>query len=365
MGKKDFLKIIKQLSIERTLYIVGYGNYGKRLGSWFNNNNIIWKGFIDRNNNFNELAVNKPILGYEGPFERNAMFIISSEMHKETMISSLKKHGIDKSQIISSISRNIMYDIINETDNIKIFQERIKKCYNIHKNKRCFIVGNGPSLVLDDLNKIKHEITFGCNGIYGLYEKTEWRPTYYCATDPGGCRLYYNDLKIANLLTTGSKLLFSPILSDAFYYRNKYNNLILFKTAVPLDWNHPVFSKDISKEIFVSGTVTYAMLQIAVYMGFAEIYLLGIDFSFSVERNEKGEIKIQSFINHPKEIEEAIEPVKKVYGYEFIADIDKQLHGYQAAKQYSDAHGIKIFNATRGGKLEVFPRVDFDSLFEK
>ena len=44
--------------------------------------------------------------------------------------------------------------------------------------------------------------------------------------------------------------------------------------------------------------------------------------------------------------------------------MDLQLAGYQKAKQYADAHGIKIYNATRGGKLEVFPRVDFDSLFE-
>lgn len=40
-----------------------------------------------------------------------------------------------------------------------------------------------------------------------------------------------------------------------------------------------------------------------------------------------------------------------------------QLRGYVAAKQYADSHGIKIYNATRGGKLEVFTRVDFGSLF--
>ena len=44
---------------------------------------------------------------------------------------------------------------------------------------------------------------------------------------------------------------------------------------------------------------------------------------------------------------------------------NEQLKAYQKAKQYAETHGIKIYNATRGGKLEVFERVDFDSLFEK
>ena len=41
----------------------------------------------------------------------------------------------------------------------------------------------------------------------------------------------------------------------------------------------------------------------------------------------------------------------------------ENLLAYQAAREYADRHGIKIYNATRGGKLEVFERVDFDSLF--
>ena len=45
--------------------------------------------------------------------------------------------------------------------------------------------------------------------------------------------------------------------------------------------------------------------------------------------------------------------------------IDEATLSYQAAKQYAQTHGIKIKNATRGGKLNVFQRVDFDSLFPK
>ena len=44
--------------------------------------------------------------------------------------------------------------------------------------------------------------------------------------------------------------------------------------------------------------------------------------------------------------------------------IASMLKGYQMCKNYADTHGIKIYNATRGGMLEIFERVDFDSLFE-
>ena len=47
----------------------------------------------------------------------------------------------------------------------------------------------------------------------------------------------------------------------------------------------------------------------------------------------------------------------------YIPNTDQSTLTFLAAKRYADAHGIKIYNATRGGKLEVFPRVEFDSLF--
>lgn len=47
----------------------------------------------------------------------------------------------------------------------------------------------------------------------------------------------------------------------------------------------------------------------------------------------------------------------------YVAMKDHQFWNYQAARRYAETHGIKIYNATRGGELEVFERVDFDSLF--
>ena len=111
----------------------------------------------------------------------------------------------------------------------------------------------------------------------------------------------------------------------------------------------PKFTDDFSKGSYAGMTVTYdGCLQLAAFMGFSEIYLIGMDcsnygtatvhFSDDYEGDEKGSIP----------------------GY---LQVEKIILAYQSARNYADSHGFKIFNATRGGKLEVFQRVDFDSLF--
>jgi len=60
----------------------------------------------------------------------------------------------------------------------------LKKFKDIHRGKRCFIVATGPSLTLEDVEKIKGEITFGMNSVYKLFDKTDWRPDYYGVIDP-------------------------------------------------------------------------------------------------------------------------------------------------------------------------------------
>lgn len=57
--------------------------------------------------------------------------------------------------------------------------EQIKKYKDIHQRERCFIVATGPSLTLSDLEVLKNEYTFGMNSIVKLFDKTDWRPTYY------------------------------------------------------------------------------------------------------------------------------------------------------------------------------------------
>ena len=88
-------------------------------------------------------------------------------------------------------------------------------------------------------------------------------------------------------------------------------------------------------------------MQLAAYMGFKEIYLLGVDFSYG------GQKKNEAYTHFYNE--------KKITSIGFVNLVTL---AYQSAKQYADEHGLKIYNATRGGKLEIFERINFDDLFK-
>ncbi len=102
----------------------------------------------------------------------------------------------------------------------------------------------------------------------------------------------------------------------------------------------------------------YTAAQIAAYMGFSEIYLIGVDHHFRISQNNQGEIIVDNTVKDYF-TDKYNEDKDKLY----IPNTEKSTMTYVAMKRACDVRGIKVYNATRGGKLEVFERVDFDALF--
>ena len=50
--------------------------------------------------------------------------------------------------------------------------DRNVKLKDVYSGKRCFIIGNGPSLKISDLEMIMNEVTMSCNSTIDLFEKT-------------------------------------------------------------------------------------------------------------------------------------------------------------------------------------------------
>lgn len=231
----------------------------------------------------------------------------------------------------------------------------IRSFKDTHKGERCFIVGNGPSLTADDLDRLKGEITFGMNRIYNIFDKTDWRPTFYMAVDPDFVLPNYETIR----KIPGSIKLISSICpydpnheKDNIHYIFEYGRFDINK------WNNHSshVSEDVSEYFSIGYTVTFTAIQMAIYMGFKEIYLLGVDFNYSVRRDAKGRILRDDSV---KDYFDGKKYMSTVLNYE------SALYAYQQAKNYADARGIKIYNATRGGKLEVFERADLDDVLNR
>lgn len=237
------------------------------------------------------------------------------------------------------------------------YGKRLSSLYNSHKGEKCFVIGNGPSLKVEDLNEIckKGFATFATNRIFKVFEKTKWRPTYYVSED---ILLMRDAQKIIKDMDVRKR--FIPInlkwyedvdIPNADYFYIEYNEPM--KETYGLSTNIPHC-------IRCRGTVTTTCLQLAIYMGFSEIYLLGVDHNFAKMFDKDGNVIIDHSIkNH------------------FVDDYDKGIidqgfHVDEATEAYMDIERLSkkigtfcVYNATRGGKLEVFERVDLDSILYK
>lgn len=241
----------------------------------------------------------------------------------------------------------------------------LKTLKGIHKGKRCFIIGNGPSLRPQDLDQLTDEITFAANRIYQIFDQTKWRPTYYLHIDVP-MRKETEDAIRAHVSELGH--MFTRIdIKDPRDEEKSWEYPIEKLTKIYFEpemywpvyikpWNQwrTYVSEDVSSHFCDGATVTFEAIQLAIYMGFTEIYLLGVDFNYSIIYDAEGKIhkddSIRDYFDGKK--------------YDTtMCNYNTMLHAYQTAKEYCDNHDITIMNATRGGKLDVFERITLEKIF--
>jgi glycosyltransferase involved in cell wall biosynthesis len=221
----------------------------------------------------------------------------------------------------------------------------IQKYHNIHFGKRCVIIGNGPSLNKMDLSFLKNEFTFATNRIYLGFEKFDFSPSYYVCVNPLVIEQSVNEILAIPcpkfLSKTGEKF---------------------FKVGPKIHFLEPMtqwtFSDDPSKGIAEGWTVTYVCMQLAAYMGFSEIYLIGVDHNYAAEGRPNQEVVASGQDpNH-------FSPDYFNTGTHWhLPDLDRSELSYHMANLFVNNHDKKIYDATLDGKLKEFPKVDYRSVF--
>lgn len=215
--------------------------------------------------------------------------------------------------------------------------------------KRCFIIGNGPSLRSQDLDRLQNEDCFAANAIYHIFPQTLWRPKFYMIMDR-----YFNASPdvIAHLECD------TVFLGDYYWRFNQVTrkDAICLHQHIPLHQERFDISQDISKRVTSAHTVSFVAMQIAAYLGYKEIYLIGVDHNYGFEIDTNGKvIKTDKSVSHF---------YANDHPEEHIANVIGMTKAYISFRNYAEEHGIIVKNATRGGKLEVFERVDFDELMQ-
>lgn len=240
----------------------------------------------------------------------------------------------------------------DETKKVLKIRRDIRRFKGTAKRKACVVIGNGPSLRVEDLTRLRElKIpTFACNRVYLAFSQTPWRPDYYFLSD-------------AKLLDDFQKSAGEGKNFPCFYPRRLEKEIPEghFYLEQPFDYQKEGrFSLDAAKGIFPGGSVTTEMLQFAYYMGYKEVYLIGVDFNYEVKTPKAdGTYAYQGENNY------FIKGYLKPGEIAAMPNVAANLLAFDAARRVAGENGCVIRNATRGGKLEVFERADLDALFAR
>lgn len=220
------------------------------------------------------------------------------------------------------------------------------KYQDLHRGKRCFIIGNGPSLKQTNLALLKNEYTFGMNRIYLMFPELGFSTTYFLTVNSlviEQCAQDICALPIPKFLSWRSHKLIQPS-ADMHFLHTTYTG--------------PGFSKDVRGRVWEGATVTYVALQLAFYMGFEQVILIGVDHTYSAQGKPNTTVVSQG--------PDADHFNAGYFGKGFrwqLPDLDTSERSYLMARQAYQESGRQVLDATVGGKLTIFPKVDYLSLF--
>lgn len=225
-------------------------------------------------------------------------------------------------------------------------QQELTRFKDLHRGQRCFIIGNGPSLNQTDLKRLENEVTFGLNRIYLLFPQLGFETSYFVSINTlvlEQCRADILGLRMPRFITWRARRWFDE--QGIYFLDTDYTD-------------PPSFSQDIRGRIFEGSTVTFVALQIAYYMGFEEVILVGVDHSFSAKG--KPNETVISKGDDPDHFS------SNYFGKGFrwqLPDLEASEIGYEMAKSAYESDGRRVLDATVGGKLQVFPKANYESLF--
>lgn len=224
---------------------------------------------------------------------------------------------------------------------------RLAALKDIHRGERCFIIGNGPSLKNTDLTRLSDEYTFGMNRFYLAFPELGFTTRYYVTMNDLVLQQYGADLaklSIPKFFSWRTHALFQPADDIHFLYTT---------------YTGAAFAQDVTGRVWEGGTVTYVTLQLAFHMGFKQAVLIGVDHNYATQG--KPNATVVSAGDDPNHFH----PGYFGKGTRWqLPDLESWEKAYTLARETYAQAGREVLDATIGGKLTVFPKVDYLSLFK-
>lgn len=233
------------------------------------------------------------------------------------------------------------------TSNGRANRAYIRRFKDSHVGQRCVIIGNGPSLRNTNLSLLRDEFTFGLNRIYLMFEELGFETTFHVVVNRYVVEQCVHEFRKINAPLFTTKLN-SDLLDGAA-------NTVYLNSVIG-----PWFGRDASHGIWEGATVTYVAMQLAYYMGFSEVALVGVDHRFAVS-------------GPPNQLVESAGPDASHFDQRYfpkgfkwqLPDLENSEVAYRLARKAFEDDGRRIVDATVGGGLTVFPKLTLEEALKK
>lgn len=247
---------------------------------------------------------------------------------------------------------------------------------NCLKGKRCFVLGNGPSLSKQDLSVLDGEIVFTVNQFLRNKQYGRFKPSFHFWMDNNFFVYNKNNPEDEELLEVMRKTAEQKDIKCFYPYdKKKY----LVDNDIPTDnayflfpalKMHPGFKQKPRLDKYVPGfgTVVLYAIYSAIYMGASEIYILGCDetgiestinsilkrnnntYSYDVSENEK--LRMEKMVGRSSMLQ---------YAYSYYAAIK----GFANMYEYCSKRNVKLVNLSAQSVLDMIPSDSLDSVIDK
>jgi len=217
---------------------------------------------------------------------------------------------------------------------------------NSHTGERCVIIGNGPSLKNTDLNKLKNVFTIGMNRFYLAFPDMGFTTSILMTVNNLVIEQCADDLRqlpIPTFVSWRGRKFIQPAANLHYLYTS---------------YIKPGFNSDATGRLWEGATVTFIAIQLAYFMGFKQVILIGVDHNYTTKGTPN------TTVISPGDDPNHFHPGYFGQGFRWqLPDLETNEIAYQMAKEVYRQDGREILDATVGGKLTVFPKVDFDKIF--
>lgn len=239
-----------------------------------------------------------------------------------------------------------------------------KALHGRHQGRRCFIIGNGPSLSTQNLTPLAGEITFAMNSFYLHSITAKWSPTYYNLLDDflfDGSDLrkqFYRDLRQRVPTSTFLvPLYYANVVREQQLLPLEQVHYVAYRGFFPPDWSDRF---DLTGQVPLSWNTVHACLAAAIAMGCTPIYLMGLDHDLLAHQGANRHFYpgFGGHDNDPKFRKNTTDFSYKSLMYCMM----KMWEHYELILRMALREGIRIYNATNGGFLDVFERVRYEDV---